>query len=68
MASQQSQEALSNEFRSQSQRSSLYAALFITYGFATIAVVLRFVARRLRHLSLWYDDWLCVVAWVLQLG
>lgn len=46
---------------------SIYAAAIITYMVATSAVILRFVARRLTNMKLWYDDWLVVVAWVRQL-
>lgn len=47
---------------SESYRPSLYSAAIITYTLAISAVVLRFVARRLMHLHLWYDDYLVVVA------
>ena len=49
---------------SESYRPSLYAAAIITWILALIAVALRFTARRLTHLHLWYDDWLVVVALV----
>ncbi|KAL8824149.1 MAG: hypothetical protein Q9191_005261 [Dirinaria sp. TL-2023a] len=68
MATPQAQPNLSPGFLAQSYRPSLYSAAFITYTLATSAVILRFVARRLRHLDLWYDDWLCVVAWLVATG
>ena len=64
MATSPLKQNLSPAFLAESYRPSLYSAAFITYVLATVAVILRFVARRLRHLKLWYDDWLCLVAWL----
>ena len=49
---------------SETQVPRLLAVTFATFALATIAVVLRFVSRRLVHTYLWWDDWLIVVAWV----
>lgn len=46
----------------------LYAAVITTYGLAVIAVLLRFLARRLRRLDWWLDDWLILVALVRPSG
>lgn len=59
MTSQQRQPDIS-----ESRQPSLYSAAIITLVLATAAVALRFTARRLTHLDLWYDDGLIVVAWL----
>ncbi|KAF2638689.1 hypothetical protein P280DRAFT_508923 [Massarina eburnea CBS 473.64] len=41
-----------------------YACLGITFAAATTTLVLRLVARYLTKVSLWYDDWLALVAYV----
>ena len=53
--------------RSETYQPSIYAAAIITYIVAATAVGLRFIARRLTHAKLWYDDWLVVVALVTHL-
>ncbi|KAG7001465.1 hypothetical protein G7Y79_00031g065800 [Physcia stellaris] len=53
MATSLPEQTRSASFLSQSQRPSLFSAAIITYILATSAVVLRFIARRLRHLNLW---------------
>ncbi len=42
----------------------LLAALVTTYAAAVICVALRFLARRLTGIRLWYDDWFVFVALV----
>lgn len=43
---------------------NLHAAVIVTPILAITAVVLRFFARRLVHVSIWLDDWLTLVALV----
>lgn len=45
---------------------NVYAALGICHTLACVAVALRLYARRLKAQSLWWDDWLIVVALVRQ--
>lgn len=47
-----------------SQAKSLYASCVPVTFFATIAVLLRFYAKRLAKSYVWWDDWLIVVALV----
>ena len=48
----------------ESQQPSIYAATFISWGLAVIAVVLRFTARKISKANFWWDDWLMIVALV----
>jgi hypothetical protein len=45
-----------------SRQLNAYICLIITFSAAGLTVALRLVARRLTKLRLWYDDYLCVVA------
>lgn len=42
----------------------IIVAVAVTFAAATIILGLRVVARRLRKVKLWLDDWLAVLAWV----
>lgn len=42
----------------------IIVAVTVTFGAATIILALRVVARKLRKVTLWLDDWLAVLAWV----
>ena len=43
---------------SASQQPRIFAATSIAYGLTVIAVVLRFISRKLAGAGLWWDDWL----------
>lgn len=47
-----------------SRQVSLFVALSITGAAATAALVLRLVARRITKVSLWWDDFMCMGAYV----
>ena len=36
-------------------------------GLATVAVALRFFSRKITHVSILWDDWLILIAWVRTL-
>ena len=40
------------------------AGTVVVFALASLAVLLRFWARRLKNVELWFDDWLIAVAWV----
>ena len=42
----------------------VFAAIFVTLGFATMALTGRFIARRMTKVGLWYDDYLAVLAYI----
>lgn len=44
----------------------IYAAIFITFSAAVVALVLRFTARRMTKMKLWFDDYFAVVATVRE--
>lgn len=48
----------------QSMRPGIYAAILVTLVPAVICFLLRFYARRIKHVSLWWDDHLAVVGFV----
>ncbi|ORY67748.1 uncharacterized protein BCR38DRAFT_314970, partial [Pseudomassariella vexata] len=50
----------------QSRQPELFAALSLTWGTATIALVLRLVARRITRISLSWDDYLAIAAYVTK--
>jgi hypothetical protein len=43
---------------------NLYAAVAVTLTAATLAISLRFAARRMTKVPLWWDDFMCVGAFV----
>ena len=43
---------------------NIYASGIVTFAVASLAVLLRFGARRLKQLNWWYDDWFIVAALV----
>lgn len=47
-----------------SRQPQLYAASTITFVLAVIAVILRFLSRKLLKTNYWLDDWLSVAALV----
>ena len=49
---------------SASKGPQILAAVATTYVLATIAVILRFVSRRISKAQLWWDDWLIIIALV----
>ena len=49
---------------SQNRRPQVYAAEIAVYPLAVVAVVLRFLARRVAKNPLWIDDWFILVAFV----
>ncbi len=51
-------------FLDESRQPRLYGVLLTTFILALVCVVLRFVARRLQHMQLWYDDLLLMFAMV----
>lgn len=48
----------------ESAQLGVYVCIFSLLALATVAIVLRFVARRLKGVWLWYDDYLAVFAYV----
>ncbi|KAH8673330.1 hypothetical protein BX600DRAFT_432961 [Xylariales sp. PMI_506] len=48
----------------QSKQPDVYAAVGITLGAATVALVLRLIARRTTHVPLWWDDYMCMIAYL----
>lgn len=48
----------------QSIRPDIYASILVTLVPAVISFGLRFYARRIKHVSLWWDDHLAVVGFV----
>ncbi|KAK8069891.1 hypothetical protein PG994_006507 [Apiospora phragmitis] len=52
----------------ESRQPEIYGAVIITLIAATSALVLRLIARRMKKLALWFDDYLAIVAWGLELG
>lgn len=42
----------------------VWACVGVTLGLATVSVVLRFLARRMTKVALWWDDWFAVLAFV----
>jgi hypothetical protein len=48
----------------ESRQPGVFAAVITTLAAATVAIVLRFVARRITKVPLWWDDFLCVGAYV----
>ena len=49
---------------SESYAPHLRAAVITTFTVASISVILRFTARRLKKLNWWIDDWFVLVALV----
>jgi integral membrane sensor domain MASE1 len=43
---------------------NIYSSVVVTLVVAVVALVLRFISRRITKQKVWYDDWLCVVAFV----
>lgn len=41
-----------------------WTLLGITFGFATIAILLRVLSRVLTRLKFWWDDWLAITCYV----
>lgn len=41
-----------------------YICIFVTFAAATISLVLRLIARRLTKISLWFDDYLSILAFL----
>ncbi|KAK7931208.1 hypothetical protein PG985_001920 [Apiospora marii] len=52
----------------ESRQPEVYAAVTITLVAATAALVLRIIARKMKKLALWFDDYLVVFAWVAALA
>ncbi|ORY58037.1 uncharacterized protein BCR38DRAFT_377368 [Pseudomassariella vexata] len=48
----------------ETRQAECYAAVTVTLVAATIALCLRLTARRLKKISLWYDDWLIIGAFI----
>jgi hypothetical protein len=44
------------------------SAMLITFTVATILVICRLVSRKITHVSLWWDDYFCIISWVSQLS
>ena len=40
------------------------AGTIVVFALASIAVLLRFWARKIKNVELWLDDWLVVASWV----
>ncbi|KAF7534123.1 hypothetical protein G7054_g6499 [Neopestalotiopsis clavispora] len=47
---------------------NLYAAVAVTLTAATLAISLRFAARRMTKVPLWWDDFMCVGAFIFGIG
>ncbi|KAK6845920.1 hypothetical protein PG987_001108 [Apiospora arundinis] len=52
----------------ESRQAEIYGAVTITFIASTSALVLRLIARRSKKLTLWYDDYLAIVAWAAALA
>src|SRR5262245_64926370 len=46
-----------------SRQLNAYVCLFITFAAATVTLVLRLVSSRLTKVSLWFDDYLAILAY-----
>ncbi|KAI1851323.1 hypothetical protein JX266_003398 [Neoarthrinium moseri] len=47
----------------ESQQPNLFAVVAITMAAATLTLVLRLIARRMTKVPLWWDDYLCILAY-----
>ncbi|KAK8115766.1 hypothetical protein PG984_012268 [Apiospora sp. TS-2023a] len=52
----------------ESRQPEVYGAVTITLVAATTALVLRIIARRMKKMALWFDDYLAMVAWAAALA
>lgn len=50
----------------QSVQVYILISLTLVWVLATAALMLRLVARRMTHISLWFDDYFCLAAYVSQ--
>ncbi|KAK8045450.1 hypothetical protein PG993_005474 [Apiospora rasikravindrae] len=51
-----------------SRQPEIYGAVTITLIASTSALILRLIARRMKRLTLWFDDYLAIVAWAAALA
>ncbi|KAH8682677.1 hypothetical protein BX600DRAFT_48463 [Xylariales sp. PMI_506] len=49
-------------------QSSIYVAIIITLALSTITLALRFVSRKTTKVKIWWDDYLCIVAYLFGLA
>ena len=54
-------------FLAEDRSSSVLAAAISTFSLATIAVILRIIARRITAAKLWWDDYFIFLAYVCRL-
>lgn len=52
----------------ESRRGGLIAETCVVFPIALLAVALRFIARRRAKIDIWWDDWLILVATILNIG
>ena len=59
---------LSPSFLAQSRAPATYAIVITVFVLCTVAVILRFLCRRLVKAVLWWDDWIFLAALVIEWG
>ncbi|KAK7943608.1 uncharacterized protein PG986_012721 [Apiospora aurea] len=52
----------------ESRQPEIYGAVTITLIASTSALALRLIARRMKRIALWYDDYLAITAWAAALA
>ncbi|KAK8085399.1 hypothetical protein PG997_006670 [Apiospora hydei] len=52
----------------ESRQPEIYGAVTITLIASTSALVLRLIARRMKRIALWFDDYLAITAWAAALA
>ncbi|KAM0323953.1 hypothetical protein ACHAQA_008535 [Verticillium albo-atrum] len=50
------------------RKPEIFAAVIVTFVSATVSLASRLFARRTTKVSLWWDDWLVIGAWVFAAG
>jgi hypothetical protein len=51
-----------------SRQTSAYVCVGVTFAAAILATGLRLTARRLTKVALWWDDWLCIIAFTFAIA
>lgn len=49
---------------SESLQAGVYACVVITFVASSITLALRFYARKIKNVQLWWDDWFAVLSFV----
>ncbi|KAI9654717.1 MAG: hypothetical protein M1831_005304 [Alyxoria varia] len=56
------------DVNNQNRDAELYGSSITLLVLATVAVIVRFIARRISHNDLWWDDWTILAAFVFYVG